>query len=417
MKKIMMMAMMLVASAAAFAGDSPALKAILKSKTYAEAEQLMKETVDQLANDEEKAKAYNKLVDLAMLKVTAESTAITENQANAQLGVAKRKDVDTLGMCESIIYALNAAIECNKYDQLPNAKGKVAPKFAEKNALRLWVNRPMLLTVGDDYRQKNDYASCMKYWIPYLDSYDEPLFVAQNHEPEKETVEQVAYLLCWMAYNQKMQDEAIKYAKVAMKGTKFKEDAERIMFSAMGMNLKTRQDSLAYIDKLKALFEQEPDNESIINGLYNIYGDMKNQLAQKDLLEKVLARNPQNFIALANMGVLYIGQNDFQNAVPYLKKAIAIRDNNPSVYFYLGTSLCMIAQDVNTETGTPQQRKEAEDKKKAIYKEAIEALDRCKVLDPNKQQVNWGYNRQNAYYNYYGPESPEYKQAEADYKN
>ena len=44
-----MMAVMLVASATAFAGDSDALKAILKAKTYDEAEQLVKSTLDQLA--------------------------------------------------------------------------------------------------------------------------------------------------------------------------------------------------------------------------------------------------------------------------------------------------------------------------------------------------------------------------------
>ena len=182
----MMMAIMLVACAAAFAGDSPALKAIMKVKTYEEAEQLLKTTFDQLANDEEKAKAYNKLVDLAMVIVNKESAAITENQANAQLGIDKRKDVDTLAMCDALIKAIAAAVECNKYDQLPNAKGKVAPKFAEKNAQRIWVNRNALLTIGDDFRQKDDMVKSLKYWTPYLDSYTEPLFAAQNHEPEKD---------------------------------------------------------------------------------------------------------------------------------------------------------------------------------------------------------------------------------------
>ena len=41
MKKIMIMAMMAVAASTAFAGDSPALKSILKAKTYAEAESLL----------------------------------------------------------------------------------------------------------------------------------------------------------------------------------------------------------------------------------------------------------------------------------------------------------------------------------------------------------------------------------------
>ena len=51
MKKVMMMAMMLIASATAFAGDSDALKAIKKAKTYDEAAQLLKTA--QLTNDEQ----------------------------------------------------------------------------------------------------------------------------------------------------------------------------------------------------------------------------------------------------------------------------------------------------------------------------------------------------------------------------
>ena len=42
MKKLMIAAMMLLTTSAAFAGDSEALKAILKAKTYAEAQELVK---------------------------------------------------------------------------------------------------------------------------------------------------------------------------------------------------------------------------------------------------------------------------------------------------------------------------------------------------------------------------------------
>lgn len=402
-----MMAIMLVACAAAFAGDSPALKAIMKVKTYEEAEQLLKTTFDQLANDEEKAKAYNKLVDLAMVIVNKESAAITENQANAQLGIDKRKDVDTLAMCDALIKAIAAAVECNKYDQLPNAKGKVAPKFAEKNAQRIWVNRNALLTIGDDFRQKDDMVKSLKYWTPYLDSYTEPLFAAQNHEPEKDVIEQVAYLCSWMALKLERKDDAIRFAKMALQGTKFKTEAESILLQAMSSGLKNRQDSLAYVSKLKAMYAEEPENEFVINALYNIYGDLKDMQSQKELLEGILARDPNNFIALADMGIMYISQNDYAAAVPYLRKAVQVRDNNVNVFFYLGTSLCMLAQDEKTTDA----------QKKAYYKEAIQVFDKCKELDPDKQQINWGYNRQNAYYNYYGPDSPEFKQAEADYRN
>ena len=55
--------------------------------------------------------------------------------------------------------------------------------------------------------------------------------------------------------------------------------------------------------------------------------------------------------------------------------------------------------------------------KKALYTEAIKYYDKAKELDPDRLQANWGYNRYNAYYNLYGEDAPETKQAEADYKN
>ena len=59
MKKLMIAAMMLLGTSTAFAGDSDALKAILKAKGYAEAASLVKSSLSQLASDAEKAKAYN----------------------------------------------------------------------------------------------------------------------------------------------------------------------------------------------------------------------------------------------------------------------------------------------------------------------------------------------------------------------
>ena len=89
MKKLMIAAVMFLTTSAAFAGDSEPLKAILKAKTYAEAQELVKANLNQLANDAEKAKAYNKLVDLSMEKVSKEQATITSNQMAKQLEQGK----------------------------------------------------------------------------------------------------------------------------------------------------------------------------------------------------------------------------------------------------------------------------------------------------------------------------------------
>lgn len=120
MKKFLVAAMMVLGATSAFAGDSDALKAVMKAKSYAEAEALVKQNLGQMANDAEKAKAYNKLVDLAMKQFNDQQSIQQTNQ------IMKKNDpVDEAAMSEGAYNALINAIECYKYDQLPNAKGKV----------------------------------------------------------------------------------------------------------------------------------------------------------------------------------------------------------------------------------------------------------------------------------------------------
>lgn len=61
MKKLMIAALMMLGTSAAFAGDSEPLKAILKAKDYAEALNLVNSNLSQLVGNQEKAKAYSYL--------------------------------------------------------------------------------------------------------------------------------------------------------------------------------------------------------------------------------------------------------------------------------------------------------------------------------------------------------------------
>ena len=406
MKKVMILAMMMVASATAFAGDSDGLKAILKAKTYDEANQLLQQNLGSLADNAEKAKAYNHLLDLVMDKVNNETKIITENQVAAQMKQAP-KPYDTIALADGICKSIELASECNKYDQLPNAKGKVSPKFAEKNALRVWVNRVHLVNIGQEEARKGNDAGVLKYWGTFVDSRNEPLFAAMDKAPEQSYIGQVAFFAGRYAYQAKEIERANKYFDEAMKDPEQKKEALNFKLIAMKSQLKTHQDSLNYVSQLKGLMADNPDNEVILDGLYSMYDGMKMKKEQKELLEGILAKNPNSFVALADMGIMYIGENNYPAAIPYLRKAIAVNAENPSVLYYLATSLCIQAQEEATSAAD----------KKNYYKEAVELYDKCKQLDPDQMQIKWGYNRFNAYYNHYGPEAPETKQAENDYKH
>jgi len=403
MKKVMMMAMALMASSMTFAGDSDALKAITKSKDYAEAVQLVKNNLGQLADNGEKAKAYNHLVELALNKVSHETGIMTENQLAVQMGQGKQQPYDTLGMADAICDALENALECNKYDQLPNAKGKVSPKFEKKNAERLWPIRLQLVNIGQNVAAQGKDNLVLKYWGAFVDTAEDPFFAAQDHKPEQEFIGQVAFFAGRYAYQAQQMDRANRYFEVAKRDPQQKADAVNFQLYAMRSNLKNHADSVAFVNQLKKMYEAEPENDVVLDALNSMYDGMKDRAAQHALLDAHLQKFPNSFTALANKGLIAMSENNAKEGAEWLRKAAAAKPDNAVIFTYLG--LCLSSQASTSEDQAQS---------KEFYKQAIEAFDKAKELDPNKQMANWGYNRYQAYYGLYGENDPRTKAAEAD---
>jgi tetratricopeptide (TPR) repeat protein len=402
MKKLFMMAVMMVASATAFAGDSDALKAILKAKTYAEAEALVKSNVGSLANDAEKAKAYNKLVDLAMAQFDAQSTIQTENQLAKQMG-KEEKPVDQKLMNEMAFNAITAAIECDKYDQKPNEKGKVAPKFDKKNAQRLWfAPRNTLVNAGQDALTAKDNASARKFWQLFVESDAAPLFKDQNRDQQKAFFGQVARFTAIFAYQDKDMSKALELADIAMKDEQEYEQALNLKVEILGDGLKTKADSVKYVENLKAVYADHKV-DGVMEKIYNVLLGLGQKAEAIKVLDDALAVNPNNFVALADKGLSLLGDEKAEEAVKCLTKALELKPDNAIIATYAATAYSVQAQTIEDAA-----------KKKALYKQAIELFDKAKELDPDMLQAKWGYNRYNAYYNYYGADAPETKQAEQE---
>ena len=358
-----------------------------------------------MTNDAEKAKAYNHLVDLAMNKVVKQTSIIAENQLGMQMGRAANEIVpyDTLGLADAICDAIYDAIECNKYDQLPNAKGKIDPKFAEKNAARIWAVRSHLVNIGQEQAHNETKTLALKYWGAFVDSGTNPLFDAQNHEPEKEYFGQVALFSGRYAYEAKDMDRGDRYIAIAKKDPTQEKDALATQLYYIRTGLTSHADSVAATNRLKALYEADPENDALLDALYSMYDGARDKAAQNALLDNHLAKYPNSFAALANKGLMAMGENNAEKGAEWLKKAAAARPDNAVIYTYLG--ICLSSLAATTEDSA---------KSKDYYKQAIDAFDKAKELDPDKQMANWGYNRYQAYYGLYGEDDPRTKAAEAD---
>ena len=407
MKKMMIAAMLVLGASAAFAGDSDALKAITKEKDYAKAVELVKSSLGQLANSGEKAKAYEHLTRLALQKFDKEN-AIQAANMQAQITKQKVEPYDTLGFYQAAYDATQNALECFKYDAEPNEKGKVKPRYTEALTPLIANARMQLVTAGNYYAQLNDQDNVLKYWGSFLDSDNLPYFKSTK-EQEKQFLGQVAYYTAQYANQAKKYDLAEKYADIATQDTSVAKQAQAFKLAMAQRNLKTKADSVAYVQKLAAMYEKEPDNEMIFGQLSNFYSLMGMTKEFDALVEAKIAKNPNDFTAWALKGQALMNRNstasnpDWKGCVEAFKKAVSIDQTNPVVYTYLGFSMNAMASAINGDRA----------QQLALYKESMGYLDKAKELDPNREKANWAYPLYQCYYSVYGANDPKTKELEA----
>jgi tetratricopeptide (TPR) repeat protein len=407
MKKMMIAAMLVLGASAAFAGDSDVLKAITKEKDYAKAVELVKSSLGQLANSGEKAKAYEHLTRLALQKFDKEN-AIQAANMQAQITKQKVEPYDTLGFYQAAYDATQNALECFKYDAEPNEKGKVKPRYTEALTPLIANARMQLVTAGNYYAQLNDQDNVLKYWGSFLDSDNLPYFKSTK-EQEKQFLGQVAYYTAQYANQAKKYDLAEKYADIATQDTSVAKQAQAFKLAMAQRNLKTKADSVAYVQKLAAMYEKEPDNEMIFGQLSNFYSLMGMTKEFDALVEAKIAKNPNDFTAWALKGQALMNRNstatnpDWKGCVEAFKKAVSIDQTNPVVYTYLGFSMNAMASAINGDRA----------QQIALYKESMGYLDKAKELDPNREKANWAYPLYQCYYSVYGANDPKTKELEA----
>lgn len=396
----MIAALMMLGTSAAFAGDSEPLKAILKAKTYPEAEQLLKTNLGQLANSEEKAKAYNHLTKLALEKFDKENAIQAANMAAV---VAKQPETpyDTLGFYEAAYNATMNGLECMKYDAEPNAKGAVKPKYTENLKMLIANTRMQLITAGNHYAGLGDQDGVLKYWGTFLDSDDNPIFAASKAQ-EAQFIGQVAYYSAQFANQAKQYERAEKYADIAMKDEAMREKAQTFKYAMAQRNLKTHEDSVKYVNTIKELYQREPDNEMAFGTLCNMYNELNMNAELKALIDDKLAKDPNNHTAWALKGQSLMNQNttadnpNWDECIEAFKKAIEIDGTNPVILTYLGYSINSKAAQVNGDRAA----------QKALYKEAMGYLERAKEIDPNRERANWAYPLYQCYYLVYAASDP-----------
>ena len=388
MKKFMVMALMAVAASSAFAqGD--ALKSILKAKTYADAEALLNSNVTSFSS-EQKAKAYNKLVQLSLEKVQKEEGIMSANAVAKQMG-QKEEPFDTLGMYNSLCAALKDAMECDKFDNEPNGKGKIAPKFHKNNQQNLWPLRLHLLNAGQDAVTAGKQQDAIRYYGMYVQSGSDHLFADRDmSKGADQYLGEVARVTAVLAFQNKDNDLANKYCDIALTDTASYKDALSLKMYLMQQTLKTREDSVKCLTQFEQLYAKDK-SEEIFSNLANLYGNLGMADKQDALIDAKMAEDPKCFSAYAVRAQTRMNESKFDEAADNFKKAIEIEPKKSILYTYLG--FCLNAKAAGIENTDAQ---------KKVVEESMGYLEKARDLDPSCSESNWSYPLYQCYYTLFG---------------
>ena len=399
MKKLMMMAMMLVASATAFAGDSDALKAILKAKDFTEAQSLINSSLTQLTDAAEKAKAYNKLVDLAYDKFKKEDDTKTTNAV-----MQKNDPVDTDGMLAAGKIALEAAMECDKYDQQPNEKGKVAIKFRDKNRDRLRAVRLSLLQAGIDLANNEKNKEAFDNFDVYLQSAKSAFFEGVDGVSKNDpNLGVAAFYGGRAAYNLEKFDKAIEYFKIGVADTakQIHDLSFDFLLYTMRNKQKTAADSAQFITDMLSLYKEYPDAEQIYSSLSDAYISKGMNAEVIKLAEERMAKYPDSSLPHVYKAFLLMQDKKYDEAISEFAK---VKEDNSPVYLnsIFNSAVCKYNKasefnEANSDIRTGRLKPADHDKFMNMLKDAQGDFEKAKELDPEQKTVRWQYLLHNVY--------------------
>ena len=372
MKKIIFTALVAAFATTSFAQD---IVKQMKGQSYSDAVSTLNSALSGLSA-EQKAKGYNQLVEIGYPDASKAYEAIT-------LASMQKNKVE-FSTYTAIVNALNDAVKCDEFDNQPNDKGKVAPKFRKKNADRLANFRSVLINAANETTDPDQKLSLAN---AYINSSESPLFA----EVLKNGDQYIGYAQFFAAaayYNKENWNKAAEYAEKALKFDDVKENAEQYLVSALTKNLKTKSDTLAYLKKLNDI-----NADKYMAQIASLY----NQIGEKELSNKILndaiAANPNNKMAYAIKGENAMNAKDWDEAIKNFKKTVEIDPEFVAVWFNLGVCASSKGFDLNeqlSENGRLTPENDA--KVKDALKEAMGYYEKVRSLDPNREKVsNWPY--------------------------
>ena len=391
MKKIMMMALMAAATMTAFA-QKDVIKNAKKIFDKGDVQAALNALQPALSagTDEEKASAWDLMNEIKYKIYKDDYTKFVIHQP-----------VDTTRMINALIEGFKAAEECDKYDNMPNDKGAVKPRFKKNTGMRYLNERPTLYNFGIYQYQNHNMKGAVEAWGAYVETGKSSLF-KDMQLPADTLAPDAAFNSMLLCSQEKDYISALKYAEMAAEFPEKSYDATYQKVLILKEIATTPADTVKYIDALKDASKKFPTKQIFSAWIGDYYLQSGKMSELSEWADAEIAKNPDDKFAYVFKGEALRMSEKFDEAVACYKKSFELDPTYLAAAYQAGVCLNSKAikmKDELSDKKTGMLTKANADKVKEVLQEAKGYLEKVRELDPNHEQVNWVYALYQLYYN------------------
>ena len=349
------------------------------------------------------ANAMKQVISNPLVKTDPFVWYVSASAKKAVVDAENRKRAEGASCNEALLYGYTYELghelaNCEKYDNLPDAKGKVAPKYSEFIITSYAQEFGQFYNAGAYFYGNEDYAKSYDLFKMFIDAADK-LYKEGMMPKDTINVPVAAYNMCLSGMQLQDYEKVLSHVDLAMANAQMAPSAFRYKAVA---HLELGDTATWLADCLEGakLF---PDDAYFYQSLIQYY-DSRNETEQLNALaDELIASDTSNPFFVYLKGYIAHQKQDTDAAIEWYEKTLEVDPNYESALNNLSRCYLFKAQEYATaqsSTKVTDKKKLAKDKEilNGYYKKALPLLENLRKQQPEKYEL-WLANLTNCYYN------------------
>lgn len=296
-----------------------------------------------------------------------------------------KQKVDTASVFNLLQRMFVAYQTLDSLDAKPNSKGRIKPKYRDKNAEFLNTYRKNLFSGGAFFIHKQRYQDGFNFMHTYIDCANQPLFSTFHYKENPEA----AYWTVFCGYKLNNPEMTLKYADIALK------DSAHLEYTMqyLAETYKNMEDTLNYERMLHEGFYRFRNSKYFFTYLIDYYNKENRKNLALLAIEDALKSDSTSLLFLYAKCNQLLNMGKYKESIEVCEKLIVQDSTFADAYYNAGVAYINMAFELEQSKKLTQRDKKTI---KSFYEKSLPYMEKYRELMP-KEKDKWAAALYNIY--------------------